>query len=237
MRHPPGVRHLRASRSIPAQCLRCASDRTWGAGIMTRLRIASQFVAVVAGAYAALMLIGGQLIDFGVAAAICAVSTVAAGLIACAGGRRRQVVAPGPAAVCEGRDQQAATVTDEQCTLCGGARQKLSDSPRFVNRQSARHACRPSTQSRHDEPAAGLGASSDGLSNANGCADGRRARLGVTNDRFGCSASRTATWRSSGHESWACYPLSDSCPIQADRTSSRGANNPAVITRVNQPHG
>src|SRR5258705_189545 len=49
---------------------------------MTRLRIASLFVAVVAGDYAALMLIDGQLINFGVAAAICAGSSVAAGLIA-----------------------------------------------------------------------------------------------------------------------------------------------------------
>ena len=51
-------------------------------GIMTRLRIAFLFVAVVAGDYAALMLIDGQLIHFGVAAAICAGSSVAAGLIA-----------------------------------------------------------------------------------------------------------------------------------------------------------
>jgi hypothetical protein len=36
---------------------------------MTRLRIASQFLAMVAGAYAVLMLIDGQLIDFGVTAA------------------------------------------------------------------------------------------------------------------------------------------------------------------------
>ena len=49
---------------------------------MTGLRIAFLFVAVVAGDYAALMLIDGQLIDFGVAAAICAGSSVAAGLIA-----------------------------------------------------------------------------------------------------------------------------------------------------------
>ena len=49
---------------------------------MTRLRIAFLFVAVVAGDYAALMLIDGQLIHFGVAAAICAGSSVAAGLIA-----------------------------------------------------------------------------------------------------------------------------------------------------------
>ena len=135
---------------------------------MTRLRIASLFVAVVAGDYAALMLIDGQLIDFGVAAAICAGSSVAAGLIAYAGRRRRKAVARGRAAVWERRDQQAATAADQQCPLCGGARQKLSDSPRFVEtgerrrHDYARHARRPSTQSRHDEPAAGLGASSDG---------------------------------------------------------------------------
>ena len=147
---------------------------------MTRLRIAALFVAVVAGDYAALMLIDGQLIDFGVAAAICAGSSVAAGLIAYAGRRRRKAVARGRAAVWERRDQQAATAADRQCPLCGGARQKLSDSPRFVDRPGAPrkigdeqieagrarayagHARRPSTQSRHDEPAAGLGASSDG---------------------------------------------------------------------------
>jgi hypothetical protein len=129
---------------------------------MTRLRIALLFVAVVAGADAALRLIDGQLIDFGVTAAICAGSSVAAGLIAYAGRRRRKAVARGRAAVWEGRDQQAATAADQQCPLCGGARQKLSDSPRFVDRQGARHARRPSTQSRHDEPATGLGASSDG---------------------------------------------------------------------------
>ena len=39
-------------------------------------------MAVVAGDYAALMLIDGRLIDFGVAAALCAGSSVAAGLIA-----------------------------------------------------------------------------------------------------------------------------------------------------------
>jgi hypothetical protein len=147
---------------------------------MTRLRIASLFVAVVAGAYAPLRLIDGQLIDFGVAAAICAGSSVAAGLIAYAGRRRRKAVARGRAAIWERRDQQAATAADQQCSLCGGARQKLSDSPRFVDRPGAPrkigdeqievgrarayagHACRPSTQSRHDEPTAGLGASSDG---------------------------------------------------------------------------
>ena len=64
MRHPPGVQHLRTSHSIPAQCLRCAPDRARGTGIMTRLRIACLFVAVVAGDYAALMLIDGQLIAF-----------------------------------------------------------------------------------------------------------------------------------------------------------------------------
>jgi hypothetical protein len=129
---------------------------------MTRLRIASLFVAVVAGAYAALMLIDGQLIDFGVAAAICAGSSVAAGLIAYAGRRRRKAVALGRAAVWERRDQQADIAAHQQCPLCGGARQTLNTSTRFVDRPGARHARLPSTQSRHDEPAAGLGASSDG---------------------------------------------------------------------------
>ena len=104
---------------------------------MTRLRIASVFVAVVAGDYAVLMLINGQLIDFGVTAAICAGFSVAAGLIAYAGRRRRKAVARGRAAVWERRDQQAAAA-DQQCPLCGGARQKPSDSPRFVDRQGAR---------------------------------------------------------------------------------------------------
>jgi hypothetical protein len=104
---------------------------------MTRLRMASLFVAVVAGDYAAFMLIDGQLIDFGVAAAICAGSSVATGLIAYAGRRRRKAVARGRAAVWERRDQQA-VAAGQQCPLCGGARQKPSDSPRFVDRQAAR---------------------------------------------------------------------------------------------------
>ena len=112
---------------------------------MTRLRIASLFVAVVAGDYAALRLIYGQLTDFGVATAICAGSLVATGLIAYAGRRRRKVVARGRAAVWEGRDQKAATAADQQCPLCGGARQKLNESPRFVDRRGARLcvACAP----------------------------------------------------------------------------------------------
>jgi hypothetical protein len=112
---------------------------------VTRLRIAFLVVTVVAGDYAALRLIDGQLIDFGVAAAICAGSSVAAGLIAHAGRRRRKAVTRGRAAVWQGRDQQAANAADQRCPLCGGARQKLSDSPRFVDRQRARLcvACAP----------------------------------------------------------------------------------------------
>jgi hypothetical protein len=116
---------------------------------MTGLRIAFLFVAVVAGDYAAFMLIDGRLIDFGVAAAICAGSSVAAVLIAYAddedarrqhelGRRRRKAVTRGRAAIWERGDQQAADATDQQCPLCGGPRQKLSASPRFVDRQSAR---------------------------------------------------------------------------------------------------
>src|ERR1700743_3226875 len=48
LRHTPGVYHLRASHRIPAQRLRCAPDRTRGAGIMTRPCTDSLFVAVVA---------------------------------------------------------------------------------------------------------------------------------------------------------------------------------------------
>jgi hypothetical protein len=127
---------------------------------MTRLRIAFLLVAVVAGDYAALMLIDGQLIDFGVAAAICAGSSVAAGLIAYAddedvrrqhelGRRRRKAVTRERVAVWERRDQQATTAADRQCPLCGGARQKSSDSPRFVDRQAARlcGACAPAPNS------------------------------------------------------------------------------------------
>lgn len=116
---------------------------------MTRLRIAFLFVAVLAGDYAALMLIDGQLTDFGVTVAICAGSSVAAGLIAYAGTRRRKAMARGRAAVWERRDQQAAAA-DQQCPLCGGARQKLSDSPRFVDRQGTRlcAACATAPQPR-----------------------------------------------------------------------------------------
>lgn len=59
---------------------------------MAGLRIAPLFVAVVAGDDAVLMLIDGQLTDFGVTAAICAGSSVAAGLIAYADGRRRKAI-------------------------------------------------------------------------------------------------------------------------------------------------
>ena len=118
---------------------------------MTRLRIASLFVAVVSGDYAALMLIDGQLIDFGVTVAICAGSSVAAGLIAYAGRRRRKAVARGRAAVGERRDQQAAAA-DQQCPVCGGVRQKLSDSPRFVDRQGAR-LCGACASALKPEPA------------------------------------------------------------------------------------
>ena len=103
---------------------------------MTRLRNASLFVAVVAGDYAVLTLIDGQLIDFGVTAAICAGSLVTVGLIAYAGRRRRKAMARGRAAVWERRDKQAAA--NQQCPLCGGAGQKPSDSPRFADRQRAR---------------------------------------------------------------------------------------------------
>ncbi len=115
------------------------------------LRIATLFVAVVAGDYAALMLIDDQLIQFGVAAAISAGSSVAAGLIAYADRRRRKAVARGRAAVWERRDQRAAIAADQHCLLCGGARQKSSDSPRFVDRQGAR-LCAACSAALNPEP-------------------------------------------------------------------------------------
>ena len=70
---------------------------------MTRLRIASLFVAVVAGDYAALMLIDGQLIDFGVTAAICA------GSFGAAVRRRLPAQATGPVATKDPAQTAAAT--------------------------------------------------------------------------------------------------------------------------------
>jgi hypothetical protein len=89
---------------------------------MTRLRVAALFLAVVAGDYAALRLIYGQLTDFGVSAAVCAGSLVTAGLIAHADNRRRQ-----------------------QCPSCGGTRQQPSESTRFVDRQGGLIAVEVST--------------------------------------------------------------------------------------------
>jgi hypothetical protein len=101
---------------------------------MSRLRTASLFLAVVAGDYAALRLIYGQLTDFGVSAAIAAGSLIAAGLIAHAENRRSQAVARGRAAVWQRRDKRSTTGAG-QCPSCGGTRQQPSDSPRFVDRQ------------------------------------------------------------------------------------------------------
>lgn len=118
---------------------------------MTRLRIASLFVAVVTGDYAALMLVDGQLTDFGVTAAICAGSSAAAGLTTYAGRRRRKAVARGRAAVWRRRDQQAAAA-DQQCPLCGDACERLSDSSRFVYRQGVR-LCAACALALNPEPA------------------------------------------------------------------------------------
>ena len=49
---------------------------------MTRLGRASVFLAVFAGGYAILMLINGQLTDFGVSAGVCAVALLGAALFA-----------------------------------------------------------------------------------------------------------------------------------------------------------
>lgn len=131
---------------------------------MTRLRIASLLVAVVAGDYAALMLISGQLIDFGVAVAICAGSSVTAGLVGYSSKRRHEDVARGRAAVRERRDQPTIIAADQQCPFCPGAGGTLSDTFRLVDRwadRSGRHECRCTTGSGHDKPAGAGGASSE----------------------------------------------------------------------------
>ena len=175
-------------------------------GIMTRLRIAFLFVAVVAGDYAALMLIDCQPIHFGVAAAVCAGSSVAAGLIAYAddeaarrqhelGRRRRTAVARRRAAVSEHADLQAVTVADHQCPLCGAARQTPSDSPRFADRQEALlcGACASApAQGRHDEPTAAQSASSDGRVTRSGAPGNGKPRLDVTWNRVGSRRTRDA---------------------------------------------
>ena len=117
---------------------------------MTGLRMVFLFVAVVAGDYAGLMLINGQITDFGVTAAICAGAAVAAWLIGYAGRRRRNAVARGRAAVWERRDRQA--TADQQCLSCGDVRQKPSDSPRFADRQGAR-LCAACARALNVEPA------------------------------------------------------------------------------------
>lgn len=112
---------------------------------MTPLQIAILSVAAVAGDYAVLTLINGQLSEFGVATAVCAGSLVTAGLIIHAANRRRQAMARGRAAVWERRDRQAATIAAQRCPLCGGASQKPSESTSFVDRQLTRlcGACAP----------------------------------------------------------------------------------------------
>ena len=112
---------------------------------MTRLRIAFLFLAVVAGDYAALQLIYDQPTDFGVSAAVCAGSLVAAGLIAHVDNRRRQAVAWGRAGVWQRRDKQATTGAHRQCPSCKGTREQPSESPRFVDRQASLlcQACAP----------------------------------------------------------------------------------------------
>jgi hypothetical protein len=120
---------------------------------MTGLRIAFLFVAVVAGDYAALMLIDCQLINFGIAATICAASSVAAGLMAHANDERtrRHRELGGRHRKAERHDHQAATAADRQCALCGDVRQKLDDSAKFVGPQGAR-LCSACALAANSEP-------------------------------------------------------------------------------------
>ncbi len=198
-RHPTGVQHLWARHAIPGQRLRRAPCRVKVTRAMTRLRIALLFVAVVAGDYAALMLIDCQLIHFGVAAAVCAGSSLAAGLIAYAdderarrqhelGRRRRNAVTPGRPAMWEHNDHQAAIPADRQCQRCEAARQTHSESPRFADRQESRlcAACASApSQSRHGERTAGVGTRSAGRATRSGAPGEDKPRLGASWNRVG----------------------------------------------------
>jgi hypothetical protein len=67
---------------------------------MTRLGRASVFLAVFAGGYAILMLINGQLTDFGVSVGVCAVALLGAALFAWRAGYGR-----GDAALADARQR------------------------------------------------------------------------------------------------------------------------------------
>ena len=125
---------------------------------MTRLRMAFFFVAVVAGDYAILTLIDGQLIDFGITATICAGSSAAAGLIAYADRRRRKAVRvderPSGSAVTRRPPQtNSARYAEAQAKSQVIHPDSLIGSARAYAGNARRH----STPSRHDESAAGLG--------------------------------------------------------------------------------
>ncbi|KAA0078803.1 hypothetical protein CIW52_29960 [Mycolicibacterium sp. P9-64] len=144
------------------------------------------------------MLIDGQLVHFGVASAVCAGSSIVAGLIVHADdegarrqhelGRRRPTVTRRRAAILENVDLQTATVADQQCPLCVDKHQTRSDSTRFAVQQEARMCgeCAPApTQSRHDELTGGLGASSDGRTAGSGAPGDGKPRIGVTWNQVG----------------------------------------------------
>jgi hypothetical protein len=115
----------------------------------------------LAGDYALLRLIDGQLNDFGVAAIICAGASIAAGVIGYADDeatrrlhelarQRRKVVAQAPA-LGEWPDEEAATAHDQQCPPSEGAYQISSESTSFSDRERPwGHSRRSWIRSRRD---------------------------------------------------------------------------------------
>ena len=115
---------------------------------MTRLRIASLFLAVVAGDYAALRLIYGQLAEFGVSAAVCAGSLVTAGLIAYNDNRRRRAVARGRAAVWQPVISRPRPAPNGSARRAGVRANNQANRPDSLTARAASHARRarrPST--------------------------------------------------------------------------------------------
>jgi hypothetical protein len=131
---------------------------------MTRLRIACLLVAVAAGDYAALSLIQGQLAEFGLAAAVCAASSVAAGLIAFADDesarRRHEQYRRSRAAQQSQRSApQSVAAPAARSPQCHDLHQGRTDSPRFADRQAARPAtdCTPGGIENPDRPVSRIG--------------------------------------------------------------------------------
>jgi hypothetical protein len=136
---------------------------------MSRLRIAFLLLALVAGDYAALRLIDCQVVDFAVAAAICAGCSIAAGLVGYFG---------------DGDGRRQYQLGSRRHTGVNRARSVIG---RRRARQTTTGVARPCPP--HREPAVGFGGSSDAQASRVGTATHGQPREGVTWNRTGSRAA------------------------------------------------